>query len=128
MSKELKALAEKATPGPWVSFIRPSVQAVFGPDGVQPDSQGTVVNWPGFDSSDQTKMQRKANARYIAAANPAVILQLLAERDALRAERDALQALMVRIAKHSEYWNNSAYVEVLEGIVEEWKALQGEQP
>lgn len=94
MSKELKALAEKATPGPWVSFIRPSVQAVFGPDGVQPDSQGTVVNWPGFDSSDQTKMQRKANARYIAAANPAVILQLLAEVEALREDAERYRWLI----------------------------------
>lgn len=53
---------------------------------------------------------------------------LASEYDALLAERDALQALMVRVAKHAAYWNNSAYVEVLEGIVEEWKALQGEQP
>src|SRR5690606_24419687 len=109
MSKELKALAEKATPGPWVSFIRPSVQAVFGPDGVQPDSQGTVVNWPGFDSSDQTKMQRKANARYIAAANPAVILQLLAERDALLAERDALK-------KDAERWRHARSILTVDAI------------
>ena len=88
--KDLRAMAEKATPGPWVPFCKPSVQAVFGPNGVQPDSAGTIVNWPGFDSSDATKAKRKANARFIAAANPACILKLLAERDALLAERDAL--------------------------------------
>lgn len=59
---------------------------------------------------------------------PISYTELQAERDALLAERDALQALMVRIAKHSEYWSNSVYVEVLEGIIEEWEALQGAQP
>lgn len=134
MSKKLKALAEKATPGPWVSFIRTSVQAVFGPDGVQPDSLGAVVNWPGFDSSDQTKVQRKANARYIAAANPAVILQLLAERDALLAERDRLrEALTAMLEIHGV---TQSYAETHIEIPQSWvevsdiarAALQGAQP
>lgn len=89
---ELKKLAEKATPGPWVPFCKTRVQAVFGPDGPQPDSKGTVVNWPGFDSSDATSSQRKANAKFIAAANPATVLSLIAALSAVTAERDRLDA------------------------------------
>lgn len=44
----------------------------------------TVVNWPGFDSSDQTRKKDRANAAYIAAASPSVVIALLDERDRLR--------------------------------------------
>lgn len=89
---ELKMLAEKATPGPWVPFCKPRVQAIFGSDGQQPNGKGTVVDWPGFDSSDATSSQRKANTKFIAAANPAKVLELLAALSAVTAERDRLDA------------------------------------
>jgi|GEM_PF-1905373 len=91
---ELKKLAEKATPGPWVPYCTPRVQAVFGPNGPQPDSKGVVVDWPGFDSSDATSTRRKANAKFISAANPATVLELIAALSAVTAERGRLREVV----------------------------------
>ena len=73
----------------------------------------------------------------------AALSAVTAERDRLRADRDdclaarehyagrlgealaeveALRGFMRRLEKHAEYWSDCTYVEVLEGIVEEWKA------
>ena len=106
---ELKKLAEKATPGPWVPFCKTRVQAVFGPDGPQPDSKGTVVNWPGFDSSDATSSQRKANAKFIAAANPATVLSLIAALSAVTAERDRLREEMAELWKRIDKFQSQSH-------------------
>ena len=75
----LAALAEAATPGPWEN----------GGDEVYSGERETyqliariVGGWA----------MQEANAPYIAAASPDVVLALLAERDALLAEVDRLTA------------------------------------
>lgn len=87
MSKyaKLRQLAEKASPGPWIAYINrySPAPAVFGPEGVQANSKGAIINWPGFDSADTAKAAMKANARFIAAANPVAVSRLIDDYDAL---------------------------------------------
>lgn len=78
----LKAAALAATPGPWVEFLSGDTFAVHTPS----DKHcGDIVNWPGFDGSKNAAN----NAAFIAAVNPAVVLELLAalEEANKRAER-----------------------------------------
>lgn len=84
---ELKSAAMAATRGPWESVCdywsdgddalissesRDGMVAIAKIDGGGPDS--------GYDEPFSTEQQ--ANAAFIAAANPAAVLELLAERDA----------------------------------------------
>lgn len=72
LAQSLKAAAEKATPGEWVAFTdTPSrTFSVHTPD----DKRcGDVIKWAGFDS----QRKAKANAEFIALANPANILALV---------------------------------------------------
>jgi hypothetical protein len=66
--KALKALAEAATPGPWVKTI----------DGVMPE--GAKFGIFGNPSAENGA----ANREYIAAANPAAVLELIAEIERLK--------------------------------------------
>jgi len=95
MSKyaKLRQLAEKASPGPWIAYINrhAPAPAVFGPEGVQANSKGAIINWPGFDSADTTKAAMKANARFIAAANPVAVSRLIDDYAALAAENERLR-------------------------------------
>ena len=87
MSKydELKRLAEAATPGPWSfdgSYICPA----------RIEGETTYVEtWRAVADSHQTE-----NVRFIAAANPAVILELIEEVEALREKASELSVEAVR--------------------------------
>ncbi|WP_087730915.1 ead/Ea22-like family protein [Klebsiella variicola] len=72
LAQSLKAAAEKATPGQWVAFIdtRSRTFAVHTPD----DNRcGNIIKWTGFDG----QRKAKADAEFIAMANPANILALV---------------------------------------------------
>lgn len=73
---ELKRLAEAATPGPWKSQL----------SSVKKGSRNIASNIHAGESLPigEDVKRGQTNAAYIAAANPAVILELIAERDALR--------------------------------------------
>lgn len=94
MALKLKAAAEKATPGEWIAFIGGAgTCAVHTADD---DRCGDIVAWPGFDGQKKAK----PNAQFIATANPANIIALLAERDAdkkriaeLEREKEAMTAV-----------------------------------
>jgi hypothetical protein len=73
-TEELRRLAEAATPGPWVDC---------GDGAVRQPSEG--VGW-------HAEAYLPADAAYIAAANPAVILALLDRVDSLTAENERLRA------------------------------------
>jgi hypothetical protein len=72
---ELKRLAEAATPGPWVKTV----------DGVMPEGEKFGI----FGNFGATNGE--SNREFIAAANPAVVLALLAERDHFKAENEQLK-------------------------------------
>ena len=66
---ELKRLSEAATPGPWVKTI----------DGVMPEGEKFGI-FGNFGANNG-----EANRGFIAAANPAAVLALIAEVEGLRA-------------------------------------------
>lgn len=104
LAQSLKAAAEKATPGPWVAFTHADslTFSVHTPD----DKRcGDIIKWAGFDG----QRKAKANAEFIALANPANILALVeslekaqrrnTEQDAeLEREREKSRRVMSRIA------------------------------
>lgn len=95
MSKweELKRLAEAATPGPWKSQL----------SSVKKGGRNIASHIHAGESLPigEDVKRGQANAAYIAAANPAAILDLIAERDALAA--DAARYRWLRNEAHPDY-------------------------
>lgn len=77
---ELARLAEAATPGTWA--VCPSSSWVVGAEGA---GALCVMQEPFLDRTADANV---ANAAFIAAANPATVLALIAENAALRGERN----------------------------------------
>ena len=83
---QLEARAKAATPGPWRNAAGYKIKvAATGTHCASAWSRYTYET--GKEITDE---QAKANATYIAAANPAVVLELVAELRKARAERDWL--------------------------------------
>ncbi|MGP6381215.1 ead/Ea22-like family protein [Yersinia bercovieri] len=87
--EELKKAAMKATQGEWVAFsnIKTGTFAVHTPDDKRCND---IVDWMGFDGAAGSKTQRSHNAKFIAAANPSVVLALIAQLEAAQKERDEI--------------------------------------
>ena len=84
---ELRRLAENATPGPW-DYYRPHPNyRAYAVDRVMPGG------YLGEDVATTGGVYAEENGAYIAAANPAVVLALLDERDALAAKVERVRAL-----------------------------------
>ncbi|HHW4180624.1 TPA: ead/Ea22-like family protein, partial [Yersinia enterocolitica] len=85
--EELKKAAMKATQGEWVAFsnIKTGTFAVHTPDDKRCND---IVDWMGFDGAAGGKTQRSHNAKFIAAANPSVVLALIAQLEAAQKESD----------------------------------------
>lgn len=79
---ELKRLAEGATPGPWTTCVRMGGDAIVD----APSRPVARIDYRRDEAS------RYAEAAFIAAANPAVVLALLSEIEGLKAERDTARA------------------------------------
>ena len=75
-TEELKRLAEAATPGPWNTS--PGGCGIIGPD---KQWLGGMNDWVCEYSEEMT--QSENNAAFIAAANPAAVLELIRQRDEL---------------------------------------------
>ena len=73
---ELRKLAEAATPGPWNTS--PGGCGIIGPD---KQWLGGMNDWVCEYSEEMT--QSENNAAFIAAANPAAVLELIRQRDEL---------------------------------------------
>ena len=80
--QQLKALALAATPGPWTYFPKPK----YNEHHVSIPMEGSGMRLALFDTGCQTERPEQ-DARFIAAANPAVVLDLIA-----RIERAAAPA------------------------------------
>lgn len=84
--RELKRLAEAATPGPWAydgSYVCPARTE---------DGTTYVELWRSIADCHQPE-----NTKFIAAANPAAALALIAEVDSMKVERDYCR----RVADHN---------------------------
>ncbi|EPB9884069.1 ead/Ea22-like family protein [Yersinia enterocolitica] len=83
--EELKKVAMKATQGEWVAFsnIKTGTFAVHTPHDKRCND---IVDWMGFDGAAGSKTQRSHNAKFIAAANPSVVLALIAQLEAAQKE------------------------------------------
>lgn len=76
---ELKAAAMAATPGPWFVHEKPCEDGNYGIDTSDNEWTAEAVVWWGFA---RESIWREEDARFIAAANPAAVLALLAELEA----------------------------------------------
>lgn len=83
---KLKQLAEAATPGPWDRSDGNEVSISY---------EGDEAYWSWENAGPAqlhgTGTQPLADADFIAAANPAAVLALIAENEELRKERDNLR-------------------------------------
>lgn len=70
---KLEKLAMAATKKKWTAFIRKKVVAILADN----DAQCPIIEWVGFDASANTVKQQKADARFIEAAQPTVVLELI---------------------------------------------------
>ncbi|MCP2232845.1 ead/Ea22-like family protein [Erwinia aphidicola] len=94
-TQKLKELARRATGGIWKAFINEKTNkfAIHTPDDAR---CGNIVDWMGFDGVNCSKKQKAHNARFIAASNPAVVIQLIEALQAAERERDELREEIAR--------------------------------
>lgn len=88
---ELRRLAEGATPGPWEAFGAVDGRRGERWLGVTTDMRAIESARAGDVFADQNCTRQ--DALFIAAANPAAVLALLDERDALAAKVERVRAL-----------------------------------
>lgn len=85
---ELRRLAKAATPGPWVTDAQKN-GAIFNIESESGDMCIAMSQENPAPTRLEINEQRRANAEWIAAANPKTILALLDEIDRLKAENCA---------------------------------------
>ena len=82
---KLRELAQKATPGPWTQWNGHGWVSAGIPES---NTKGSMIGAGGqiceTECDDFSDAQNRRNAAYIAAANPATVLQLLDEIDRLQ--------------------------------------------
>ncbi len=91
---ELKAAAMAATPGPWFVHEKPCEDGNYGIDTSDNEWTAEAVVWWGFA---RQSIWKEEDARFIAAANPAAVLELLAELEATRKQSQELAKQCVRL-------------------------------
>ena len=91
-TNELRRLAQAATPGPW-HFWRGWVAADIDSDG------GIIIAERPTPSGGKYQARVDGNFRFIAAANPAAITELLDRLEAAEKERDELLAKSAEMEK-----------------------------
>ncbi|EBR0328397.1 ead/Ea22-like family protein [Salmonella enterica subsp. enterica] len=90
--RALREVAEKATKGPWKVFsdIDTKTFSIHTPRDKRCEN---VIKWGGFDCQPNAE----ANAEFIAAFNPKVVLALLDENIQLQREKDAIEAVALAL-------------------------------
>lgn len=102
-----EALAAGPTPGPWSSFYKSKYDEWH----VSIPVADSSMKWALFDDGIRTE-RPEADARYIAAVNPAAISSLLAEMDAMRKElsdtKELLRVAVTRSKKPGSFYIDAA--------------------
>ncbi|WP_447314643.1 ead/Ea22-like family protein [Klebsiella michiganensis] len=95
LAQSLKEAAEKATPGQWVAFTDTATKtfAVHTPNDKRCEN---IIKWAGFDCQKNAK----ANAEFIALANPANALALV---EALEKAQHTTTEMENRIRKQNRH-------------------------
>jgi hypothetical protein len=106
--KELKRLAEAATPGPWRKSNHANSPRVYAPE--TDDRLGIEIQIRGNGNRDDNRK----NANFIAATNPAAILKLLAELEQAKADAALLRGILKSCA---------GFLSTIEGINEKEREL-----
>ncbi len=86
-TKKLKRLAGLAKGRGWSAFINEKINlfSIHTPDDAR---RGNVIDWMGFDGVDCSKRQKAHNARFIAAFNPAIAIEMIDTLESAERERD----------------------------------------
>ncbi len=96
LALKLEKAAEKATPGPWYVHDKPCEDGNYGIDTSDKEFLAEAVVWWGFS---RQSIWREEDAKYIAVANPAAVLSLLAERKAAKAENASLRQRVAELGR-----------------------------
>ncbi|HCK4353401.1 TPA: ead/Ea22-like family protein [Pseudomonas aeruginosa] len=104
-TKNLKELAERATPGPWVVDAQQS-GAIFNIESESGDLCIAMSQENPASTRLEMNEQRRVNAEFIAAANPQAILALLDEIDRLKAENEALRGALQAVVDDPTWRSN----------------------
>ncbi|HCF2959111.1 TPA: ead/Ea22-like family protein [Pseudomonas aeruginosa] len=95
---ELRRLAKAATPGPWVTDAQQN-GAIFNIESESGDMCIAMSQENPAPTRLEINEQRRANAEWIAAANPKAIIALLDEIDRLKAENEELRGAVEQLAE-----------------------------
>lgn len=87
---ELKALAEKATPGPWVAMKKDDANPSEGSFFLMAQNSGAIGYQRGHKGyhADHQLVFHENDATYLAAANPAAIQELIAQLEEASAQME----------------------------------------
>ena len=125
-TKELRRLAQAATPGPWINHGRQPYVAGLPHSSV---AAKTLLARVYSEAYGDVK-QETANASFIAAANPAAITELIdrleaAEKDIALKERiiDSLGSELNAVAKERDELRNKIEAMETQETVAEWLPL-----
>ncbi|HDU4102108.1 TPA: ead/Ea22-like family protein [Klebsiella pneumoniae subsp. pneumoniae] len=105
LAQRMRTAARKATPGQWVAFTHADSRtfSVHTPD----DNRcGDVIKWAGFDG----QRKAKANAEFIALANPANILALVEALEKAQQRISQLESRTVKLPDLRQIVSGDRYV------------------
>lgn len=102
---ELRRLAKAATPGPWVTDAQQN-GAIFNIESESGDMCIAMSQENPAPTRLEINEQRRANAEWIAAANPKTILALLDEIDGLKAENEVLRGALQAVVDDPTWRSN----------------------
>ncbi|HIE3804931.1 TPA: ead/Ea22-like family protein [Klebsiella pneumoniae] len=97
LAQSLKASAKKATKGQWVAFTDTATRtfSVHTSDDARCEN---IIKWTGFDCQKNAK----ANAEYIALANPANILALVEALEKAQRANNSAPAILRQLAEEKQ--------------------------
>lgn len=108
---KMKAIAEAATPGPWMTHLVDDMSIVAG---TRDEIASTAP--PGYGTDDDVDFSTdtdrcEANAAFIAAANPSAVLSLIKRVEEAEAEvQDLTEAVELGTKDLASAWNGNALV------------------